>query len=193
MTVTESADTLDRVYADYDADPAFDLLRRDARQIVRGEGPLDPYVIFIGEAPGRNEDEAGRPFVGKAGDYFNKLLESIRLRREDVFVTNVVKYRPKENRDPTYGEIMQSKAYLDRELAILNCRIIVPLGRHALSVFVPDQQLKEVHGRSIEREGRFIVPQYHPAIGGIYNKEKFGPIMMADFKQIELVLDATEA
>lgn len=191
MTVLgESADTLDQVYSEYDADPAFEHLRKTAKQIVKGEGPIDPLVIFIGEAPGANEDKVGRPFVGRAGKYFEQLLESIGVARKDVFVTNIVKYRPKENRDPTYGEIMASKAYLDRELACLDCRVIVPMGRHALSVFLPQYQLKEVHGRSFEVDDKHIVPQYHPAIGGIYNPKQFGPVMMADFQQIGLVLDA---
>lgn len=188
--ITEAADTLDRVYADYEADPTFDLLRRNAKQIVKGAGPTDPLVIFIGEAPGANENDTGIPFVGRAGKYFDELLESIGLARKDVFVTNIVKYRPKENRDPTYGEITASKEYLDRELSLLDCNIIVPMGRHALSVFLPQFQLREVHGRNFEVEGKVIIPQYHPAIGGIYNPKTYGPIMMHDFQTIGLVLDA---
>lgn len=186
-------DTLEKVYADYDADPAFEHLRKYATQIVKGQGPSDPLAIFIGEAPGKNEDIEGKPFVGKAGEYFNELLDSIDLSREDVFVTNIVKYRPKDNRDPTFGEIALSKQYLDRELALLSCNLIVPLGRHASSVFLPDKQLRETHGRSVVRNNYTIIPQYHPAIGGIYNKEVYGPISMSDFQQIALVLDAKEA
>lgn len=191
MTVVdESADTLDKVYKDYEADPAFEHLRRTATQIVKGEGPTDPLAIFIGEAPGKNEDETGRPFVGRAGKYFDQLLASIGVSRSDVFITNVVKYRPKDNRDPSFGEITRSKMYLDRELALLDCKIIVPMGRHALSVFIP-MSLRDSHGRAFEIENdRLVIPQYHPAIGGIYNTKTYGPIMMNDFKQIGLAIDA---
>lgn len=185
-------ETLDRVYEDYDADPAFEHLRKHATQIVKGIGPTKPLVIFIGEAPGRDEDKSGEPFVGRAGKFFNELLSSIGLARDDVYITNIVKYRPKDNRDPTYGEILASKQYLDRELALLDCNVIVPLGRHALSVFLPQNQLREVHGRSIEQKNEFIIPQYHPAIGGIYNPKVYGPIMRRDFETIGLVLDALE-
>lgn len=189
ITDTSSVDTLEKVYADYDSDPAFAALRAGATQIVKGEGPTDPLAIFIGEAPGKNEDEQGRPFVGRAGKFFDELLQNIGVTRSDVFITNIVKYRPNNNRDPLYGEITASKMYLDRELALLDCNIIVPMGRHALSVFYP-YQLKEAHGRTYEKNGLYIIPQYHPAIGGIYNREKYGPIMKQDFKQIAFLMDA---
>lgn len=189
---TTEQELLDQVYLDYDRDPAFEFLRRDSTQIVKGVGPLDPAIILIGEAPGKEEDKGGIPFVGRSGEFLNVLLDSIGLTRDAVFITNIVKYRPKENRDPTYGEIMASKGYLDRELAFLDCDVIVPLGRHALSVFLPSHQLKEAHGRSFEVGEETIIPQYHPAVGGVYRKEEMGPVMLNDFKQIGLVLDAME-
>jgi DNA polymerase len=191
MTITNGQDTLDQIYLDYANDTAFDFLRRDSNKLVKGTGPLDPAVIFIGEAPGANEDKKGLPFVGRAGHYLDKLLKSIELDRADVFMTNIVKYRPKDNRDPTYGEIVQSKKYLDRELALLDCNIIVPLGRHALSVFLPNHQLKEAHGRSFHIESEVIIPQYHPAVG-LYRPDAMGPVLESDFQQIALVLDALE-
>lgn len=184
---------LDQVYADYDADPAFNFLRKDATQIVKGEGQANrPDVVFVGEAPGRDEDKLGRPFAGNAGRKFDEFLDTIGVSRSSVYVTNIVKYRPKENRDPTWGEIQASKSYLDRELELLDCDIIVPLGRHALSVFLPNHQLKEAHGRSFEIKynGRdvYIVPQYHPAVV-LYNPRML-ETMLNDFNQIGLVLDA---
>ena len=190
MPTDTSADTLDKVYSDYAADLALAHLKAGATQLVRGVGPTDPLAVFIGEAPGKNEDTHGVPFVGRAGQYFDELLESIGVARSDVFITNIVKYRPKDNRDPTFGEIATSKSYLDRELAILDCKIIVPMGRHALSVFLPTQ-LRDAHGRATEMpDGKYLVPQYHPAIGGIYNKKVYGPIMMNDFQNIGILMDA---
>jgi uracil-DNA glycosylase family 4 len=190
VSTDTSADTLDKVYSDYEADPAFQHLKAGATRLVKGVGPTDPLAVFIGEAPGKNEDEKGVPFVGRAGKYFDELLESIGVVRGDVFITNIVKYRPKDNRDPTYGEIATSKAYLDRELAVLNCKIIVPMGKHALSVFFPSQ-LRDAHGRVSEQaNGTFVVPQYHPAIGGIYNRKVYDPIMKNDFQNIGILMDA---
>jgi DNA polymerase len=194
--MADTVDTLEKVWTDYEADPFLSVLRRNATQLVKGVGPPDPLVIFVGEAPGATEDKMGIPFVGRAGKFFDELLASIDLSRDDVYVTNTVKYRPRNdgrNRPPTFGEVAKSKEYLDRELALLDCNVIVPLGRHACSVFIPDPKLNQIHGRIIEQGSEFIIPQYHPAIGGIYRRGEYGPIMMDDFKKISIVLDALEA
>jgi uracil-DNA glycosylase family 4 len=131
--------------------------------MVPGDGPAAAEVVFVGEAPGASEDKEGRPFLGSAGRLLEQLLEAAGLRREDVYVTNVVKARPPKNRDPRKDEIAHHMPWLVAELDALAPRAVVPLGRHALAHFAPGLKISEAHGHPVERDGRTIFPWYHPA------------------------------
>jgi DNA polymerase len=135
-----------------------------ATRPVPGEGPADARVAFVGEAPGASEDRRGRPFVGAAGRVLSELLERAGLRREDVYVTNVVKSRPPGNRTPRAAEVRHMLPWLERELEIVAPELVVPLGASALAVLAPGAKISEVHGTAIEGlEGRRLFPLYHPA------------------------------
>ena len=131
--------------------------------LVFGEGNPQAKVVFVGEAPGASEDEQKRPFVGRAGQLLNKLIEGIGWRREDVYITNIVKRRPPENRDPLPEEIDAYKPYLDRELAIVNPKVIVPLGRFSMSYFLPEGKISRDQGMVFLLKDTLIMPAYHPA------------------------------
>jgi len=135
----------------------------EALNLVPGEGPDDAELMVVGEAPGRFEDEQGRPFVGRAGQLLDELLAEAGLARGDVFITNVVKARPPGNRDPTKAEVAHWMPVLEAQLALVAPRLIVPLGRHALAHFAPGAKIGEVHGRAVSEHGRELFPLYHPA------------------------------
>lgn len=130
---------------------------------VPGEGPVDSRIMFIGEGPGANEDQTGRPFVGAAGQLLERLLATIGLTREDVYIANVVKCRPPGNRNPESDEIEACKPYLGRQLKIIDPSIIVTLGRFAMERWLPDKKISRVHGQSFRYGSRLIVPLFHPA------------------------------
>ncbi len=131
---------------------------------VLGEGNPHASVMFIGEAPGAREDELKRPFVGAAGKFLDELLFSINIERKDVYISNVVKYRPPENRDPTPKEKEQCMPWLMLEIALVKPRVIVPLGRHSLAHFLSDITIGDAHGKSFTiTSDCTIFPIYHPA------------------------------
>jgi DNA polymerase len=130
---------------------------------VPGEGPADARVVVVGEAPGKSEDLAGRPFVGSAGRLLDELLEEAGLDRDAVFVTNVVKARPPGNRDPRPGEVAHMLPWLERQLTAIEPAVVVALGRHALQVLAPGAKVTVDHGRPVEASGRTVFPSYHPA------------------------------
>jgi DNA polymerase len=134
-----------------------------ATHFVPGEGSPDAAVVIVGEAPGASEDRAGRPFVGSSGKLLDSLLEAAGLSRLHVFITNVVKARPPGNRDPKRDEIAHHLPWLIAQLEIIQPKLVVPLGRHALGHFAADLRISEAHGRVFERDGRRIFPLYHPA------------------------------
>ncbi len=131
--------------------------------LVFGEGNPDCKVMFIGEAPGFHEDQQGRPFVGRAGQLLDQLIKEVGWRREDVYITNIVKRRPPENRDPLPEEIDSYKPYLTRQIEIINPKVIVPLGRFAMNYFLPDAKITRDRGKIFKIEERIIFPVYHPA------------------------------
>ncbi len=137
-----------------------------ATRMVPGEGSFDASVVFVGEAPGATEDALGRPFMGRAGKLLDELLLAAGVVRGDVWITNVVKARPPKNRDPKAPEIAHWMPVLEREIALLEPRFVVPLGRHALKHFAPAAKIGEVHGTLID--GR-LFPLYHPA-AAMYNQ-----------------------
>jgi DNA polymerase len=139
-------------------------LKKTATQAVLGEGNPNADIMFIGEAPGQKEDELGRPFVGAAGKFLDELLSSIGLKREDVYISNVVKYRPPENREPTPEEKEQCMPWLKLEIALVKPKVIVPLGRHALGHFFATISISEAHGKAQKLNNETAVfPIYHPA------------------------------
>src|SRR3989344_5451373 len=138
-------------------------LWKGATRPVPGEGDPDAEVVFVGEGPGFHEDRLGRPFVGQAGKLLDKLLSSIEISRPEVFIGNLVKHRPPENRDPAPSEIAACKTWLDQQLEIINPRIVVTLGRHSLAKFLPTAKISQVHGKPVKLRGWVVIPMYHPA------------------------------
>jgi uracil-DNA glycosylase len=154
---------------------------------VPGEGPSDAAVVIIGEGPGRNEDLMGRPFVGAAGKQLDGLLRDAGLARDDVYITNVVKCRPPENRRPTEAEAEACHPYLERQVELLHPAVVVLLGDSALKRFLPEQTLSGAHGRLFRRSGLALFPTYHPA-AMIYNRA-LEKVSSEDFKALGKVLE----
>lgn len=166
-------------------------LRAQATQAVPGDGSAEAEVMFIGEAPGKHEDIQGKPFVGTAGKFLSEMLASIGLGRGDIYITNIVKYRPPENRDPSPEEIAACGQWLREQIAIIDPKIIVTLGRHALEHFIPGKKISEAHGRTFSRVfpdigTRTFLALYHPA-AALYNGG-MRETLLADFKKIPQVL-----
>ena len=130
---------------------------------VPGEGANNARVIFIGEAPGYQEDQQGRPFVGPAGRFLDELLGSIGLKREDVFIANMIKCRPPNNRDPLPTEVAACTKYLDRQIELLRPDLIVTLGRYAMNKYFPKESISRVRGKVRSKDGQRILPLLHPA------------------------------
>ena len=138
-------------------------LARTRTQIVPGEGPEKPQIVFIGEAPGYHEDQQGRPFVGQAGQFLEQLLNSIGLKRSDVYICNVIKCRPPNNRDPLPIEIKNCQKWLDQQLELLSPKMIVTLGRYSLARFFPGEPISKVHGKARKQDNIIYFAMYHPA------------------------------
>jgi DNA polymerase len=157
---------LSRLYKKMKEDKSLPL-RKGANNLVFGEGDPNANIVFIGEGPGYWEDQKARPFVGNAGAFLNQLLQSIGILRKEVFITNVVNYRPPNNRDPTPSEIKAFQPYIDKMIEIINPKIIVTLGRFSMAKFIPNVKISRVHGNihNVDWEGRqlVVVPMYHPA------------------------------
>ena len=162
-------------------------IAKSATHAVPGEG--DPYskLMFVGEAPGAEEDRLGRPFVGAAGRFLEEMLSLIGLKREEVYITNVVKYRPPSNRDPLPEEVEHCWPYLAEQIEIIEPLLIIPLGRHALERFLPGLRISAVHGQPKKRGERVYYPLYHPA-AALYNASMRGTLV-EDFERIPKVLE----
>ena len=147
-------------------------LAAQATQLVMGDGNPDADIVLIGEAPGKKEDEQGVPFVGAAGKFLNEMLASAGMNREDVYITNIVKYRPPNNRDPSPEEKKAFWPYLLKQLQIIEPKIVVTLGRHSMEYFLPGQYISKIHGQpkriQLGDHEIVIVPLYHPA-AALYN------------------------
>lgn len=165
-------------------------LRDSATQLVFGSGNPNSSILFLGEAPGKFEDLKGIPFVGSAGKLLDKLLETIDLKRADIYITNVVKFRPPNNRPPTPKEIESFREYLNKEIDIINPKIIITLGRFAMEKFLPNQKITQVHGQKfdleINNQKRTLIPMFHPAAALRATKVK--QLLEEDFKQIPQML-----
>jgi uracil-DNA glycosylase family 4 len=185
--VTESAERerLEDIAAEVHACTLCEL-HRSATHGVPGEGNADARIMLIGEAPGWHEDQQGRPFVGNSGKFLSELLEQAGLKREDVFITNVVKHRPPGNRDPLPDEIMACSRYLERQVAIIDPDVIVTLGRFSMAKYFPGERISRIHGEPKEIGGRLVVPMYHPA-AALHNGSLKGAIE-EDFRKLPRIL-----
>jgi uracil-DNA glycosylase len=153
------------------------------KNAVPGEGPVNADIVFIGEGPGFYENEQGRPFVGPAGKFLDELLSKIGLKREDVYITNVVKCRPPSNRDPEPQELsICTSHYLERQIQAINPKLIVTLGRFSMGLFLPGAKVSLVHGQSFWVKGRLIVPMYHPAAA--LHQQSLKPVVEQDFLKL---------
>lgn len=157
---------------------------------VPGEGSPHAKILFIGEGPGFHEDKQGRPFVGPSGQFLEELLKSIGLKRSDVFITNVVKCRPPENRDPLPVEINACNEYLERQIDTLKPLIIVTLGRISMSKFFGGEKISVIHGRPRKKDGYICIPMFHPAAA--LRTESYKIALREDFKKIPLALAEAE-
>ncbi len=162
-------------------------LHRGRTHAVPGEGSPSADLMFIGEGPGFQEDRQGRPFVGPAGRLLEGLLASIGTNRDDVFIGNMVKCRPPDNRDPQPPEIAACSKYLDRQIELVNPKIIVTLGRFSLGRFFPGESITRARGRLREKDGRFIFPVMHPAAA--LRRPELRPTMVEDFRAIAAALE----
>ena len=158
---------------------------------VPGEGNPQAEIMFIGEGPGKNEDLQGRPFVGAAGKLLDELIESIGLKRKDVFIGNVLKGRPPGNRDPKPEEIAHSWPWLRDQVAVIKPKVIVLLGRHAMDLFLPDLKISAVHGQAKRYRGQVYFPVYHPAAALYTGSLK--QTLLDDFAKLPKVLEKAKA
>lgn len=152
------------------------------RLAVPGEGPADASIMLIGEGPGFHENVQGRPFVGQAGKLLDELLLAAGLRREQVFITNVVKCRPPGNRDPLPAEVSACSEFLDCQIETINPKLIITLGRYSMGKFLPNAKISAVHGQAMWIRGRLIVPMYHPAAA--LHQPSLRPVLEKDFARL---------
>ncbi|MEJ2738780.1 MAG: uracil-DNA glycosylase, partial [Dehalococcoidia bacterium] len=138
-------------------------LARTRTRVVPGEGPENADILFIGEAPGYHEDQQGRPFVGPAGQFLDELLASINLKRNQVYIANVIKCRPPGNRDPLPGEIQSCKQWLDQQIEFIRPKMIVTLGRYSMARYFANESIGKIHGRARKMDNVIYFPMYHPA------------------------------
>jgi len=168
------------------------VLRDEATQSVPGVGNPDAEILFLGEAPGKAEDIQGEPFVGAAGKFLNEMLGDVGMSREDVYITNVVKYRPPNNRDPLPEEVASCADWLSEQIALIEPKLIVLLGRHALERFFPGEKISAVHGKLLRKKMKSILANnffalYHPA-AALYNGG-MREVLKEDFKKMRLAID----
>ncbi|MQF83038.1 uracil-DNA glycosylase [SAR202 cluster bacterium AD-802-E10_MRT_200m] len=153
---------------------------------VPGEGSEHPDIMFIGEGPGFHEDQQGRPFVGASGKYLDHLLASINLQRKDVFITNVVKCRPPNNRDPQDQELEACDKHLTNQIEALQPKILITLGRVSLNRFCPGERISNIHGKPRLRQDRVLIPMYHPAAA--LHQNRMRQFIEEDFKNLPVIL-----
>lgn len=175
-------------------------LKETVTQPVFGNGNEKAEIVFIGEAPGKDEDLKGIPFVGRAGQFLNEMLEIIKMKREDIYITNTVKYRPPNNRDPLPSEKIDCLPWLIEELEFIKPKIVVLLGRHSLNTFFPGESISKVHGKLLKKKVHFTtkemkitmpneyyLPLYHPA-AALYNGS-MRETLIEDIKKIPIILE----
>lgn len=202
---------LDELQAQIEADNICPELAAQATQQVFGAGNPDAEVVFIGEAPGKKEDLKGEPFIGAAGKFLNEMLATINMKRSDIYITNIVKYRPPNNRDPLPEEKSAFLPYLEKQIEIINPKLIITLGRHSMDVLLPGLIISQVHGQvqkwNMEDgrlkmgapelklqnsgfRGRLLLPLFHPA-AALYNGG-LRQTLLDDFARIPLILEKAD-
>lgn len=168
------------------------ILHHSRKLSVPGEGPVDAQIMFIGEGPGFHENQQGRPFVGAAGKLLEELLANIGMSREQVFIGNVVKCRPPNNRDPLPDELAACSPYLERQIQAINPKVIVTLGRYSMARFLPNAKISEIHGQTFHVKGRLIIPMFHPAAA--LHQPSLKPSVVRDFATLpEVIANANTA
>jgi uracil-DNA glycosylase family 4 len=177
---------LDQIKADIEADGVTPELKATATQLVFGAGNPDADLMFIGEAPGKNEDLQGEPFVGAAGKLLNEMLAGIGLERKDIYITNIVKYRPPNNRDPEEAEKEAFMPYLKQQVSVIEPKLVIFLGRHAMNVFLPELKISQAHGKPVRKGGQVYLPLFHPA-AALYNGA-MRQTLIDDFNLIPVIL-----
>ncbi|HLZ72957.1 MAG TPA: uracil-DNA glycosylase [Dehalococcoidia bacterium] len=165
-------------------------LAQTRTQAVPGDGPDSARLMFIGEGPGYNEDRSGHPFVGPAGKFLDELLATAGLKRADVFITNVVKCRPPQNRDPLKEEIDACDGWLQQQIAVIDPPVIVTLGRYSMAKFFAGESISRIHGQPRKVGKRTIVPMFHPAAA--LHQERFRSLIVDDFRRLPEILAAVE-
>ncbi len=166
-------------------------LFQTATHAVPGEGNPDTDILFVGEGPGKNEDEQGRPFVGAAGKFLDQLIESIGYKRADVYIANVVKHRPPGNRDPLPDELHACTPWLDQQVEIIQPKLIVTLGRYSMGYFLGEGfSISKIHGQPKRKANKVVMPMYHPA-AALYRGD-LRPTLAADFQKIPKILKLIE-
>jgi uracil-DNA glycosylase family 4 len=162
-------------------------LYKGAKQAVPGAGNPDADIMVIGEAPGKKEDETGIPFMGAAGKFLNQLLESINIKREDIFIANCIKHRPPENRDPLPEEIAIYTPWLQGQIDIINPSVIITLGRFSMDfVLGKGLVISQVHGQPKQKNRKVVIPMYHPA-AALYSGN-LRPVLLADFAKVPNII-----
>ena len=168
----DKASQLEQIRAEIIANKVCPDLALQAKNLVMGDGDINADIVMVGEAPGKNEDEQGLPFVGAAGKFLNDMLSQAGMNRSDVYITNIVKYRPPNNRDPLPEEKAAFWPYLVRQINAIQPKIVVTLGRHSMEYFLPNQKISAIHGQpkriTFGDEKLVIVPLFHPA-AALYN------------------------
>jgi len=166
-------------------------LYHSRKKAVPGEGPANAEIMFIGEGPGFNENEQGRPFVGAAGNFLNELLAEAGLKRSDVWIGNVVKCRPPGNRDPLPEELLACNEYLERQIAAISPKIIITLGRYSMGKYMPGAKISSVHGQMRRIGDRFVIAMFHPAAA--LHQAALKPAILKDFGQLPKLLEQARA
>jgi DNA polymerase len=165
-------------------------IARMRTKVVPGEGAENAAIIFIGEAPGWHEDQQGRPFVGQAGQYLDRLLASINLDRSRVYIANVIKCRPPDNRDPLPTEIQNCRHWLDSQIEIIKPKMIVTLGRYSMAPYFPGKSISKIHGTAMKKDGIIYVAMYHPAAA--LHQQSLRQDIEKDFQKIPVILAQNE-
>lgn len=188
MPKADKQTLLDQIKADIIDQNVCPDLAQEATQLVFGDGSPDAELVFIGEAPGKNEDEQGLPFVGAAGKFLNEMLAGIGLKRQDVYITNVVKYRPPGNRDPYPDEKAAFLPFLRAQLEVIKPKLVITLGRHSMDSLLPGLRISDCHGQPKRYHGQIYLPLFHPA-AALYNGA-MRQTLIDDFAKIPSVLAA---
>lgn len=188
--VADKQKLLDQIKADILEKNICPDLAKTATNLVMGDGNADADIVFIGEAPGKNEDLQGLPFVGAAGKFLNEMLAGIGLERKDIYITNIVKYRPPNNRDPEPEEKKAFWPYLIKQLQVIKPKVVVTLGRHSMEYFLPNQKISAIHGEpkrvTFGDDKIVVLPLFHPA-AALYNGG-MRETLIEDFSAIPIIV-----